>query len=306
MHHDGIHFFPLPLGSDSSTRGLLAMNHEYTDDGLLHRRRHGAVDRREGRQVPGRPRRVGDRGRARAATAGGGPAVAATRAGSRRRTPMRLHGPGGRPCPAADRRRSRRAHACSGTINNCAHGRHAVGDVPHLRGELQRLLRQRSGRDRLRLPSGRRQRRYGITKTGFGYRWHEHDERFDAARHPNEPNRFGWVVEIDPFDPAQPARQAHRARPLQARGRRASRSPATAAWSSTWATTSAIEYIYKFVSARPLRARRTARPTSAARAAARSTSPGSTPDGSGEWLRAGPRPERARRGGRLRRARPRC
>ena len=31
-----IHFFPLPLGSDSATRGLLAINHEYTDDGLLH------------------------------------------------------------------------------------------------------------------------------------------------------------------------------------------------------------------------------------------------------------------------------
>ena len=27
---------PLPLGSTSSTRGLLVMNHEYTDDGLLH------------------------------------------------------------------------------------------------------------------------------------------------------------------------------------------------------------------------------------------------------------------------------
>ena len=36
MHHDGIHYFPLPYGSPSSTRGLLAMNHEYTDDGLLH------------------------------------------------------------------------------------------------------------------------------------------------------------------------------------------------------------------------------------------------------------------------------
>jgi hypothetical protein len=36
MHHDAIHFFPLPRGSDSSTRGLLAINHEYTDDGLLH------------------------------------------------------------------------------------------------------------------------------------------------------------------------------------------------------------------------------------------------------------------------------
>jgi secreted PhoX family phosphatase len=32
MHHDGIHYYPL----DGSRRGLLVMNHEYTDDGLLH------------------------------------------------------------------------------------------------------------------------------------------------------------------------------------------------------------------------------------------------------------------------------
>ena len=36
MHHDGIHYFPLPYGSSSSNSGLLVMNHEYTDDGLLH------------------------------------------------------------------------------------------------------------------------------------------------------------------------------------------------------------------------------------------------------------------------------
>ena len=33
MHHDGIDYFPI---DGSSTRGLLVMNHEYTDDGLLH------------------------------------------------------------------------------------------------------------------------------------------------------------------------------------------------------------------------------------------------------------------------------
>ena len=33
MHHDGLEFFPL---NGSSTHGLIALNHEYTDDGLLH------------------------------------------------------------------------------------------------------------------------------------------------------------------------------------------------------------------------------------------------------------------------------
>ena len=32
MHHDGIHFFP----TDGAKSGLLVMNHEYVDDGLLH------------------------------------------------------------------------------------------------------------------------------------------------------------------------------------------------------------------------------------------------------------------------------
>ena len=34
MHHDGIDFFA--LGDNGNNRGLLVMNHEYTDDGLLH------------------------------------------------------------------------------------------------------------------------------------------------------------------------------------------------------------------------------------------------------------------------------
>lgn len=43
--------------------------------------------------------------------------------------------------------------------------------------------------------------RYGLSKDGFGYQWHTADPRFDLNVNRNEPNRFGWVVEIDPFVP---------------------------------------------------------------------------------------------------------
>jgi len=43
--------------------------------------------------------------------------------------------------------------------------------------------------------------RYGIGKKDRGYKWAMADERFDISKHPNEPNRFGYVVEFDPMDP---------------------------------------------------------------------------------------------------------
>ncbi len=42
-------------------------------------------------------------------------------------------------------------------------------------------------------------KRYGIPSGR--YTWNHIYDRFDVGKEPNEPNRFGWVVEIDPFDP---------------------------------------------------------------------------------------------------------
>ncbi|MCA4954870.1 DUF839 domain-containing protein, partial [Klebsiella pneumoniae] len=54
-----------------------------------------------------------------------------------------------------------------------------------------------------RLPEGsaetRNHKRLGMPGNLYG--WARFHERFDLGKEPNEPNRFGWVVEIDPFDP---------------------------------------------------------------------------------------------------------
>lgn len=44
--------------------------------------------------------------------------------------------------------------------------------------------------------------RYGIAAEDAGYSWYKFDSRFDLGKEPNEPNRFGWVVEIDPHNPS--------------------------------------------------------------------------------------------------------
>ncbi len=48
-------------------------------------------------------------------------------------------------------------------------------------------------------PQGKALKRYGAP--GEWYNWGQYVDRFDYAKEPNEVNRFGWVVEIDPFDP---------------------------------------------------------------------------------------------------------
>jgi secreted PhoX family phosphatase len=48
-------------------------------------------------------------------------------------------------------------------------------------------------------PEAENYKRYGAP-AGW-YNWGTHHDRFDVSKEPNEPNRFGWVVEVDPTDP---------------------------------------------------------------------------------------------------------
>lgn len=45
-------------------------------------------------------------------------------------------------------------------------------------------------------------KRYGVGRTTY-FAWHKWERRFRLDETPNEPNRFGWIVEVDPFDPTK-------------------------------------------------------------------------------------------------------
>ncbi|RJQ12403.1 MAG: PhoX family phosphatase [Dehalococcoidia bacterium] len=49
--------------------------------------------------------------------------------------------------------------------------------------------------------------RYGLTTGASERKWERFYSRFDLAQEPNEAYRYGWVVEVDPADPGAPVRK---------------------------------------------------------------------------------------------------
>ncbi|MBL0720821.1 PhoX family phosphatase [Piscinibacter sp. Jin2] len=84
-----------------------------------------------------------------------------------------------------------------GMLNNCGNGRTPWGTYLTCEENFNGYF----GWNGPRTPSAL-ENRYGLTAAGFGYRWHTVDPRFDLNANENEPNRFGWIVEIDPFSPS--------------------------------------------------------------------------------------------------------
>jgi len=88
--------------------------------------------------------------------------------------------------------------AVLGTFNNCAGGVTPWGTV--LSGEEN--FDQYFGGALADPVATERAARYGIEGKPSERGWERLDPRFDLTREPNELNRFGWIVEIDPLDPA--------------------------------------------------------------------------------------------------------
>lgn len=87
-----------------------------------------------------------------------------------------------------------------GTLNNCAGGKTPWGTVLTCEENFNQYFANRN-----LLPDSDRRKavhaRYGLPAGASERRWEQYHTRFDVSKEPNEPFRFGWVVEIDPYNP---------------------------------------------------------------------------------------------------------
>ncbi|MBL8669978.1 MAG: PhoX family phosphatase [Alphaproteobacteria bacterium] len=197
--NDFLAFMPLPVGSSNSERGVLCANHERCSAPLMW---PGADEKTweklsreqcevemacqghdfvEIKQERGRWQVVTDSPYNRRFTPletpfrVGGPAAGHTR--------MRTHAD-----PAGTR--------VIGTMNNCAGGKTPWGTVLSGEENIHNYFLGNPDQG----PEASARKRYGISGKPR-YVWGRYFDRFNLDKEPNEANRFGWIVEMDPYDP---------------------------------------------------------------------------------------------------------
>jgi len=186
-------------GGRNSRKAVLVANHEYTNENIMFPPAADAAQADEQRHIAmmahgmsvvalrrtsaGQPwtYRVGDRVNRR---------ITAT-------TPFTLTG------PAAGAAALRTVadpvgHTVLGTLGNCAGGTTPWGTVLSGEENFNGYFRAHG--------TSAADSRYGLADRATGRGWERVDPRFDATTpgYENEPNRFGWIVEIDPEEPNSP------------------------------------------------------------------------------------------------------
>lgn len=85
-----------------------------------------------------------------------------------------------------------------GTWNNCGNGRTPWGTYLACEENFNGYFSSSDPANKV----SKEFKRYGVSNRDWGYGWGKYDKRFDISKNPNEPNRAGYVVEIDPLDPS--------------------------------------------------------------------------------------------------------
>jgi secreted PhoX family phosphatase len=203
---DFVSYLPLPYGSNNSIQGLLWVNHEYTNEKIM---------------FPNYDIQNPTQTQVDVGIAAHGASVVEIRRGAsndwqvinsslhNRRitgeTEMEITGPaaGDALMKVSYDTTGRRVR---GMFNNCGGGTTPWGTVLTCEENFNQYFANRNG-----LADGpikTNHTRYGVGSSVSGLPasrsergWEIFHDRFDLTKDPNEPFRFGWVVEVDPYDP---------------------------------------------------------------------------------------------------------
>lgn len=207
-NNDFLAYLPFPEGSNSSNHGLLCVNHEYTNAPIM---------------FPGLPE--GDTSFNTSAeqvevemAASGHSVVEVRRVGTRwepvvgspynRRlsafaTDMVMNGPAAGH-PRLRTKQDPEGKTIRGTMGNCAGGVTPWGTVLTCEENFSDYFLGTLTEESERQTNAR----YGVGALDW-YGWGRYHDRFDVGKEPREPNRFGWVVEYDPYNPSsRPVKQS--------------------------------------------------------------------------------------------------
>ncbi|MDX2143471.1 MAG: PhoX family phosphatase [Rhodospirillaceae bacterium] len=198
--NDYIGFMPLPRGSNASDHGLLCINHEAAWGQLM----FPGFTRETGKSLPADLCEIQMAAHGHTIVevrrASGTWSVVQDSSYNRRittyDTPTAMTGPAAGHARLKTRDDSTGRNVV-GMVGNCAGGETFWGTILTAEENIHQYFRgdPRGG------PEERNHLDMGMM-TEQNYGWGEHFARFNLEREPNEPNRFGWMVEIDPYDPA--------------------------------------------------------------------------------------------------------
>ncbi|MEM8813207.1 MAG: PhoX family phosphatase [Pseudomonadota bacterium] len=209
-NNDYVGFIPL---TDNGSRGILCVNHEYTNEEVM----FPGIGRQDKKDFADMTRELVEIEMA----AHGGTVIEITKGADGKWTPvldskynrrittsfteMTADGP----AAGHDRLKTNvdpSGRKIIGTVNNCAGGITAWGTYlmaeENFHGYFWSDKLDADGKPALEGHQAASMKRYGVP--GRWYNWGQHDERFNIDKEPNESNRFGYIVEVDPLDSAAP------------------------------------------------------------------------------------------------------
>lgn len=204
-NNDFIGYLPLPLGSRNSDRGLLFVNHEYTSEEVM----FPGIGRQDSKDKLFKDM---TRNLVEIEMAAHGASVIEVQKNADGKWGLVSGSLYGRRIdglsticeltgPAAGHARMKTkadptGRRVIGMLNNCAGGLTPWGTVLTAEENFHGYF---GGKLEAAHPEERNHKRYEVP--GNWYNWGQYFDRFDVAKEPNEANRFGWMVEVDPYDP---------------------------------------------------------------------------------------------------------